>query len=114
MEIQNKKDIQLENVSKIAYERYKEDWMNTHISQDARMQAKKEYLSYQQECMDAEIKPDSFDEWIEDVGYGGSIYVCYEEFCDMEYHDKEYICSLLGDTSLVELYYMDIANDEEE
>ena len=62
--------------------------------------------------MDTEI--DSFEEWISEVGYGqGSLYVCYEEFCDMEYHDKEYMCELLKLEDLINLYYADINEDNE-
>jgi len=41
------------------------------------------------------------------------LYVCYEEFCEMEYHDKEYMYSLLESEELIAMYHSDIENDNE-
>ena len=101
-------------ISKVAYQRYKDDWIATHTSESDRRQAQAEYLEYQEECNRLDQEADSFDEWIEDVGYGGSIYVCYDEFCDIEYHDKAYMRDLLVDKALVALYYRDIESDDGE
>ena len=54
----------------------------------------------------------SFENWLKETGYrSGELYVNYEEFCDIEYQDKEYMRNLLGDEELLKLYYEDIAND---
>lgn len=102
------------DISEIAYELYKQNWVDTHTTREMRLDALREYYSYRKECIDNNFEIDSFDEWISEIGYGsGSLYVCYEEFCDMEYHDKEYMCELLSDEKLIQLYYLDINNDNE-
>jgi hypothetical protein len=55
----------------------------------------------------------TYNDYLEEFGYDGELYVCYEEFCDIEYHDKEYMCSLLSDAGLISLYYADINTDDE-
>jgi hypothetical protein len=55
----------------------------------------------------------TYNDYLEEFGYDGELYVCYEEFCDMEYHDKEYMCSLLSSAGLISMYYKDINTDDE-
>ena len=104
------------SISRFAYDLYKQDWIDTHTNSKMRLDAVRNYRGYVLECIKEGFEIDSFEEWIEEVGYGGSIYVCYEEFCDAEYHDKDYICRLLrllGSIDLIALYYNDINNDNE-
>lgn len=102
------------NISKVAYELYKQEWIDTHTTRDMRLDALREYHLYRKECINNDFEVDSFDEWISEAGYGsGSLYACYAEFCDIEYHDKEHMCELLSDKKLIELYYSDIENDNE-
>ena len=41
---------------------------------------------------------------LEEIGFNGEIYVCYDEFIDNEYQDKKYIRSLLDNEELFEEY----------
>lgn len=81
-------------ICNLVYELYKLDWMN-RISIDTRRNAVKDYyenLIDKTEC--------SFDDYIEEFGYDGELYACFEEFCDNEYRDKHYIKKLLNDDKL--------------
>lgn len=96
-------------ISKIAYDLYVQDWIDKHTTPDLRLQNIREYYSYVGECLAVESEPYIYKEWLSEFGFNGSFCVCYEEFCDMEYHDKDYIRSLLGkDDTLIEMYYQDI------
>jgi len=101
------------DISEIAYELYKEDWIGKYTTTYQRVKTKREYLEYRKECIDNDFEIDAFEEWIWDNGYSGTLYVCYEEFCEMEYHDKEYMYSLLESEELIAMYHSDIENDNE-
>ena len=97
------------DISEIAYELYKQDWIDSNVSNEVKLNTLREYFKYRKECLENDDEIDSFDEWVWGVGYGnGSIYVCYEEFCDMEYLDQGYIRYLLKDEELLSLYCEDI------
>ena len=96
-------------VSKLCYELYKLDWKRSHmITAEREMDSIKNY--YEGLVDDSEY---TYNDYLEDFGYDGEIYVCYEEFCDMEYHDKRYMCALLDNDELIKQYYADIENDDE-
>jgi hypothetical protein len=38
-----------------------------------------------------------FENWEFDFGFHSEVWACYEEFCENEYQDKEYIKQLLGE-----------------
>lgn len=102
------------DISEVAYELYKQDWIDTNTTREMRLDSLRNYYRYRQECINDGLEVDSYEEWLFEGGYeSGSLYVCFEEFCDAEYHDKEYIVSLLSDPALVFLYYQDINKDEE-
>lgn len=102
------------NISELAYELYKQDWIDSNTTKEMRLNAVKEYYEYIQDCIKENEDIDTFEEFLDECGYGeGSLYVCYDEFCDMEYHDKEYMCELLKDDHLIQQYYADIENDYE-
>lgn len=95
-------------ISQVAYELYKQDWVDTYTTAVERLDALREYSRYNMECAEDGEEVESFEEWLWDVGYGGSFYVCYDEFLDAEYQDKGYIRALLVDEELIALYYQDI------
>ena len=96
-------------ISKIAYDLYVQNWIDEHTTPDLRLQNIREYHSYVRECSIDGNEPNTYEDWLSEYGFHGSVYVCYEEFCDMEYHDKDHIRSLLGeDDTLIEMYYRDI------
>lgn len=101
------------DISEIAYELYKQDWIDSNVTQEDRLNTLRKYFKYRKECLENNDEVDSFDEWLWESGYGnGSLYVCYEEFCDEEYRDRDYIRYLLNDTELFLMYCEDIADEE--
>lgn len=97
------------DISMVAYALYKQDWVDQHTTPLVRLQSIREYHDYLQECADEGEAPCTYEEYLSDFGFQGALYVCYEEFCDEEYHDMGYIKSLLGgDEALLKKYYEDI------
>ena len=102
------------DIKEVAYELYKQDWVDTHAIREERLDALRNYYAYvEEESREGEVGIDSFEEWIYDNGYSGRIYACYEEFCECEYLDSDYITELLSDKKLVELYLKDLEEEEE-
>lgn len=103
-------------ISMIAYMLYTQEWVSTHTTLKERLQAIKNYCAYIEDILETEPETEipSFSEWLENFGYEGEIYVCFEEFRNTEYHDKDYILSLLGDDEeLIQRYHQDLETDEE-
>ena len=97
-------------ISKLCYELYKIDWKHSHmITKEREMDSIKQYY---EGLVDSDTEY-TYNDYLEEFGYDGELYVCYEEFCDMEYHDKEYICGLLDNEKLIAMYYKDINTDDE-
>lgn len=98
------------DISKMAYDLYKQDWLDTHTTPEMRLQTIRDFYSYIQECISSYELPDSYEDWLFENGIPrGGFYVCYEEFCDAEYRDPEYVRFLLNnDDALMKLYYQDI------
>lgn len=92
------------------YELYKQDWINTHTTASARLQAIRDYMLYIQEELeefgeDADIMP--FEEYIYEQGYRGcGLYVSYDEFEENEFRNREYMKSLLKDVTLIAEYLL--------
>jgi len=82
----------------LAYELYKIDWLR-RISADRQMDAMKDYY-------ESLINADeySFDDYIEAFGYGGELYVCFDEFYENEYLDKAYMKQLFNNDKLFAEY----------
>lgn len=72
------------------YNTYKQEWLDENISPETAEEARKEYEDKKAEYGE-DFEYSSFEEYIEDVGYGGSLYVCYEEFLDCEYQDTDWL-----------------------
>lgn len=102
------------NIRHLCYELYKLDWKQSHmITAEKEMASVKDYYA----CLaDYEMEDESeysYTDYLEEFGYdGGELYVCYEEFCDAEYHDKKYIRRLLSDANLVAIYLADVESEE--
>ena len=98
------------NISKLCYELYKVDWKHYHmITNDTEMDSIKDYY----EGLVDDDTEYTYEDYLNEFGYGGELYVCYEEFCDTEYRDKEYMCRLLDNEKMIKLYYEDVDNDTE-
>ncbi len=92
------------DIKDLAYELYKTDWMS-RISTERRLDALRDYfLNVEGENRDGY----TFEEWLNDMGYEGELYVCFSEFLQNEYLENEYMKELLADPSLYEEYLNDI------
>ena len=80
------KEIEVEKLQHNVYEAYKDEWLSENVSAVMQEEAEKEYEEHEEEYA-------SFDDYIEENGYGGSLYVCFEEFLDCEYQDKGWLRS---------------------
>lgn len=93
------------DIRKLCYELYKIDWKHSHmITKEREMDSIKDYY-------EGLIDNDSeytYEDYIEEFGYDGELYVCYEEFCDIEYYDVDYMRTLLDNDKLINIYHEDI------
>lgn len=80
------------DVKKIAYEKYKLDWMLHHGY------TLEDLVNSLSDCMEG-VNEDFvvvFDIWESDYGFGSEIWACFDEFIDNEYQDKGYMKQLLN------------------
>lgn len=95
-------------IRKLCYELYKIDWKHSHmITSEREIDSVKNYY---QGLVDDDTDY-TYNDYLEEFGYNGELYSCFDEFCDNEYDDKEYICGLLDDEKLISLYLKDIENN---
>ena len=95
------------NIRKLCYELYKNDWKHSHITKEREMDSIKDYY-------EGLIDNDSeytYEDYIEEFGYDGELYVCFEEFCDAEYYDVDYMRTLLDNDKLINIYHKDIEEE---
>ena len=88
-------------IRKLCYELYKVDWKHSHmITKDREMDSIKNYY---EDLVDDDTEY-TYNDYLEEFGYDGELYVCYEEFLEAEYLDVDYICSLLDNEKLIAMY----------
>ena len=95
------------DIRKLCYELYKIDWKHSHITKEREMDSIKDYY-------EGLIDNDSeytYEDYIEEFGYNGELYVCFEEFCDAEYYNVDYMCTLLDNDRLINIYHEDIEEE---
>ena len=93
------------NISKLCYELYKIDWKYSHmITKDMEMDNIKNYY----DCLIDEDYEYTYDDYLEEFGYDGELYVCYDEFLDNEYLEEDYIKELLDNEKLYNKYLEDL------
>ena len=90
-------DKSVPNIQRLAYELYKTNWM-ARISTERQLDALKNYYELQRES-EAHNQSYSYDmnDYIQESGYDGEIYACFDEFLDNEYLDKDIMRGLLND-----------------
>ena len=98
------------SISRIAYEMYKADWTRENVSKDLLIDSLRFYNCYFNESVTAGIKPIPYDDWVIEIGFNGSAYEKYSEFCGDIYLDAGYIKSLLKDKQLINEYSRDLYN----
>lgn len=92
-------------ISRLCYELYKVDWKHSHmITVEREMDSIKNYY---EDLVDDDTEY-TYNDYLKEFGYDGELYVCYEEFLDAEYMDEDYICSLLDNENLIDMYRKDI------
>ena len=91
-------------ISKLCYELYKVDWKRNNITADIEIDNIKDYY----EGLVDNDTDYTYEDYMSEFGYGGYLYACYDEFCESEYLDKDYICGLLNDDKLIQMYLEDI------
>lgn len=100
-------------ISKLCYELYKIGWKQYHIDAERERKSIKDYYEFlmEEEDEDVNVFTYTYNDYLEEFGYDGELYVCYEEFCETEYLEEDYIRVLLNDESLLKMYYEDIKQE---
>ncbi len=81
------------------YEIYRENWMSNNVSAKERAEIFTKYKLIN--AVDRVYE--SFDDYLwENGGFNGSLYVCFGEFLDAEYLDREFISGLIDNAHLEE------------
>ena len=80
------------DITKIAYEKYKLDWMLSHGYTFADLM--KELDIMQEESPDNTVSQ-LFDDWEYGFGFASEVWACYDEFIGHEFLDKAYMRKLL-------------------
>lgn len=97
------------NIKDLAYELYKEDWKTNHgIFRPQEVDALKRYYDYCQENGDSIV----FNDWLQEFGYHGELFVCKAEFLANEYQDESYIRQLLDSDDLFRQYQEDLTGED--
>ena len=80
------------DITEIAYEKYKLDWMRAHgytlkdLIAELENMREEEPSTYLQSL---------FEDWEYGFGFNSEIWACYDEFMDNEFWDHEYMFNLL-------------------
>lgn len=90
-----------------AYERYQLDWLRNHNFSIKDLLQVIEETPFSREVNIVEDKLSAFEE----VGFNGELYVCFNEFLDNEFQDKDYMKFLLTEEEFEE--YLKIQKGEE-
>ena len=93
------------DLKKIAYELYKIHWKRIHISTEREMaEYRLYYLILLEDYGERDYYAPTFKDWLEENGYDGEFYVCFDEFIDAEYEDVDYMSYLLGNSVFWKAY----------
>ena len=84
------------------YEQYKSEWLKEMVTPEMQKDTERDYEENKEGYS-------SFDEYIWEQGYGGSLYVCYDEFIDCEYSDVSWLAGHITK----EQAYLLAENDED-
>lgn len=92
-------------IKKLCYELYKINWKYHHmITIEREMDSIKDYY---ENLVDDDTEY-TYNDYLEEFGYNGELYVCYEEFLENEYLEKDYMEELLDNEKLIAMYLKDI------
>ena len=82
------------DITKIAYEKYRLDWMLRHGHTLTELM---EFLNVMQLDTPTAFAEILFANWESDCGFGGSLWACYDEFMQAEFLNAAYMETLLTD-----------------
>lgn len=101
----------MRNIQTVAYEKYKLAWMlRLGFTLDNIIKGLSEQQKVSEEVGEKADLADSFKNWEMDTGFaGGSIWVCFDEFLENEYRNKEFMQSILTDEEFRK--YLDDVDD---
>ena len=103
------------HISRIAYDLYKHDWIDEHMTSEQYLTTLRQYYIYASECQCADEEPLGFEDWVFFNGSNHQLFASYDEFCSNEYLLTDYIEDLLMDSSLINQYRKDrLINSEGE
>ena len=92
------------NISKIAYELYKQNWIDAHTTTKERLNSLANYYIESDEQDEEQL----YEDWLYEVGFNGEIYVSYDEFLDNEYLEEDYMKEVLNNEILFKIYLEDL------
>ena len=96
------------DIKRMCYELYKVDWKRTHnITAEREIETIQDYFVGLVDAYDEY----TYEDYLNEFGYNGELYVCFEEFCEAEYLEEDYITSLLGYDDLLIMYKNDIKEE---
>lgn len=94
--------ITLEQLQVIAYDLYVEEWLREHISTERLLNALR---NYHKGVLSGDYSPEyDFNAYVQESGFDGELYVCFDEFIESEFEDREYMYELLEDETFVQAY----------
>ena len=91
--------VPVKDLRTLCYSLYQLDWKKRHnITPEVEEKAIKSYLEEYEpkDFTNAEPPAQTFQEYLDEVGYDGEYFVCFEEFLECEYQDHDYIMELLS------------------
>ena len=92
-----RKELNPEKFKRFCYDLYKLDWVNGHVSIELQLDTRVKWFNEDGET--------PFEQWVEEHGYEGQIYVGYAEFLDTEFLSPEYMEYLLYcDDTLLDIW----------
>lgn len=95
-------------IKEIAYELYKQKWINDHFTETEQMDNLREYYKYVAAVTKrSSYEPyDDYDTWTFYYGYPNSgMFVTFDEFCLNEFLDCNIMKEVLKDDELLGMYY---------
>ena len=91
------------DIKKIAYEKYRLDWMIAHGHSITMLL--RELENMRQEDPDRSLLS-MFEEWEYGFGFSSEVWACYDEFLETEYQNESYMKALLTEYEY-ELYSLE-------
>ncbi|MCR5021472.1 hypothetical protein [Ruminococcus sp.] len=89
------------NLRKYAYKLYKAEWIN-RISTERQLDVIRNYI--EEGISDGFDVNENFEEYLNERGFDGELYCCYDEFIEGEYRDEDYMRTLFDNEDIFNYY----------